>query len=167
MTTTDLLRTDAPWLHLFSGTLVDTEAFLSTITSDLETAASGRVVVRQLRGAKCRTVAALYDEWSAALQFPLTFGENWDALRDCLADLAWLRADAVVLCLTDAGKLLDQAPAEQFRTFANVLACILADRNTSAAKDRARPLHLLVQATSAEQEAVRNRWAVAGLSLAG
>ena len=166
MTTTDLLRTDAPWLHLFSGTPLDAEAFL-TGAAHLESAAAGGVVVRWLRGAKCRTVAALYDEWSAALQFPLTFGENWDALRDCLADLVWLRADAVVLCLTDAGKLLDQAPPEQFRTFADVLARVLADRNTPAAKDRARPLHLIVQATSAEQEAVRKRWAAAGLSLDG
>jgi hypothetical protein len=36
---------------------------------------------------------------SAALGFPEYFGMNWDALHDCLTDLAWLHARGYVLLL--------------------------------------------------------------------
>jgi hypothetical protein len=160
-----LVSADPPWLHLFVGSPRDAEAFLLASVRDMETALGGRVETRLLRGGRCRTVAVLYDEWSAALQFPLVFGENWDAFRDHLADLTWLRAGTVVLCLTDADKLLDHAP-EQFATFAAVVVRVLQERNAPAAKERVRPTHLLVQAASAEQEAVRARWAAAGLTAA-
>ena len=39
-----------------------------------------------------------------AMQFPLYFGQNWDALDECLADMTWLPAKGYVL-------LLDQADA--------------------------------------------------------
>ena len=52
---------------------------------------------------------------SRALQFPDWFGDNWDALEDCLADLSWRREDGRVLVFSnwqalssdDLGVLLD------------------------------------------------------------
>ncbi|MFI5777288.1 barstar family protein [Nocardia sp. NPDC051570] len=44
-------------------------------------------VVRELRGAKMRTLAGLYNEFAAAFQFPYYFGENKDAFDECLRDL--------------------------------------------------------------------------------
>lgn len=32
------------------------------------------------------------------LQFPETFGGNWDALFDCLCDLSWVKTYEVVIC---------------------------------------------------------------------
>jgi hypothetical protein len=37
-----------------------------------------------------------------ALDFPDWFGENWDALEDCLTDLSWHGADGYVLLFEDA-----------------------------------------------------------------
>jgi len=47
---------------------------------------------------------------AAALQFPYYFGENWDADARLLADLAWLNADAMVICIADARSTSRQAP---------------------------------------------------------
>jgi hypothetical protein len=41
----------------------------------------------------------VFEAFSRALAFPDWFGRNWDALEDCLTDLAWLEADGYVLLL--------------------------------------------------------------------
>ncbi|MGN2641490.1 barstar family protein [Nocardia takedensis] len=42
---------------------------------------------REVRAAKMRTAAGVFDEFAAALQFPYYFGENKDAFDECLRDL--------------------------------------------------------------------------------
>jgi hypothetical protein len=52
---------------------------------------------------------------AAALGFPQWFGENWDALEDCLVDLSWCAAEGHVLVFEgfqvmseeDVGLLID------------------------------------------------------------
>ena len=39
------------------------------------------------------------DHVSAALNFPKTFGGNWDAFVDCLRDLSWVEAKGFVVIL--------------------------------------------------------------------
>jgi hypothetical protein len=56
---------------------------------EMELARSG-LIVRHLRGRKMQTMQALFDEFAAAFQFPLYFGENSAALDDCLSDLEWM-----------------------------------------------------------------------------
>jgi hypothetical protein len=114
-----LARPDGPWLIPVSGT--DGEAF--DLAQALYRAGSGRVVTRVLRGRKMRTSTSLFDEVSAALQFPPYFGENWNALDECLTDLDWLPGDTYVLLILDAIHVLDQAdPGERaavWRIFKN------------------------------------------------
>src|ERR1041384_1061341 len=43
--------------------------------------------------------AALLRRIGAQLGFPAWFGENWDALEDCLTDLSWREGDGHVLVL--------------------------------------------------------------------
>ena len=72
------------------------------------------MVARVLRGQKMRTAATLFDEFAAALQFPAYFGENWDALDECLADLSWLSDDRYLVAITAAHEVLDRAsPADR------------------------------------------------------
>jgi hypothetical protein len=55
------------------------------------------------------------DEFAAALQFFLGFGENWHALLECLEYLdEWLPADAYVLVIEDAEELLCEARQDEF-----------------------------------------------------
>ncbi|WP_069163627.1 barstar family protein [Nocardia altamirensis] len=72
-------------------------------------------VVRELRGAKMRTVARLFDEFAAALQFPYYFGDNKDSFDECLRDLDDFVGDATgyVVVVRDSGHLLAEAPTER------------------------------------------------------
>lgn len=54
------------------------------------------------------------------LAFPEWFGSNWDALEDCLTDLAWCVASGYVLILENAGGLAAADP-EVFETALEVL----------------------------------------------
>ena len=47
---------------------------------------------------------------AAALAFPDWFGDNWDALEDCLMDLAWLDAPGHVIVLKDCDALMAENP---------------------------------------------------------
>lgn len=50
------------------------------------------LTVRVVRGRKMRNLRALFNEFAAALQFPLYFGENEDAFNECIAELETLPA---------------------------------------------------------------------------
>jgi len=66
--------------------------------------------------------AALLRRIGARLGFPAWFGENWDALEDCLTDLSWREGDGHVLIL------------EQFRFLPVDELGVLIDVLTSAAQ---------------------------------
>ncbi len=68
-----------------------------------------------LRG--CDDVGAAMREIAETLQFPEWFGENLDALADCLKDLSWLPSEGYVLVLEHTGEWR----AQEADTFAIVL----------------------------------------------
>lgn len=61
---------------------------------------------------------ALMARFAGALGFPAWFGENWDALEDCLADLSWREAEGHVLAIEGA----DALPPEESGVLLEVLA---------------------------------------------
>lgn len=70
--------------------------------------------------AHCHSKAALMDLLGDALQFPPSFGKNWDALADYLSDLSWLAADAFVLSFSNANQYRD-SHEEDFKTLIEIL----------------------------------------------
>lgn len=70
------------------------------------------LTVRVVRGRKMRTLATLFDEFAAALQFPLYFGENRDAFDECIANLEDMPpGKGYVVAVTDPERVLaDEAP---------------------------------------------------------
>jgi len=68
--------------------------------------------VRFVRGNKMRSVDSLFDEISAALQFPHYFGENWPAFAECLADLSWINSERYILIMMRAGEILADEPSD-------------------------------------------------------
>jgi hypothetical protein len=70
----------------------------ASAAADIETGwIESGLTVRIVRGRKMRGYQGLFDEFSAALQFPWYFGENGNAFDECLADLSWLPPQSVAL----------------------------------------------------------------------
>lgn len=82
----------------------------------LPAAGVGDVDLRRVRS-KRGLLAAL----ARALQFPETFGGNWDALADSLQDLSWLCDAGIVLHLRGYDRFLAAAP-DDAATLQNILA---------------------------------------------
>lgn len=106
-----------PYLYLTVAGVSEATDFAWSLSSSRGPLAA----VRVLRGEKMRSVASLFDEFAAALQFPYYFGENWDAFDECLTDLSWLPADAYLLLITDSQALLSDEDAGQLRVFLDLL----------------------------------------------
>lgn len=68
----------------------------------------------------CHGKMQLLETLSASLKFPPSFGQNWDALADYLADLSWLASDAWVICFANADRYRD-AHEEDFKTLIEIL----------------------------------------------
>lgn len=68
-------------------------------------AADNGFVCRRLDLADCAGKSDLLRRFATALDFPDWFGQNWDALDDCLGDLSWLPAAGYVLVLEHAAGL--------------------------------------------------------------
>jgi RNAse (barnase) inhibitor barstar len=153
-----LTRPEGPWLHLLVATPSDAWDELRA----LEQAARVRLAARVIRGRKAATVADFFDEASAALQFPYYFGENWDAFRDCLSDLSWLEADAVVVFIADAAHLLEQASAAEVQSFVTVVRDAVQRWSEAG-----RPFHVVFQSAPKDEAAVKKHWQAAHLTLHG
>jgi RNAse (barnase) inhibitor barstar len=158
-----LLRPDGPWLH----PLVDPDSATWDLLQSLPNIGKARVAVRLVRGKKMRTTPALFDEFAAALQFPWYFGENWDAFDECLTDLEWLPADAYTVLVSNGVHLLEAEPSEQLTLCLRALE--QAGREWSKPKSgefasAARPFHVLLQCTHAEERSLREKLTAAKVS---
>ncbi|WP_406113525.1 barstar family protein [Kitasatospora purpeofusca] len=120
--------------------------------------ATGTDRLRLVRGANCRTRAALFTEWAWALSFPGYFGHNWDAFEECLNDAllppgTGSAATGLLLLVADADALLADEPPAQLALLLDIL---------DAAPDRA--LRVLFLADPPEAEAAEARLRAAGPS---
>jgi hypothetical protein len=63
----------------------------------------------------------LLEQFASALAFPQWFGRNWDALEDCLGDLAWRAGDGHVLLIEGFEHLRARRP-DDFDVLLDILA---------------------------------------------
>ena len=126
------------------------------------------LIVRLVRGRKMRTAEGLFDEVSAALQFPYYFGENWSAFDECLTDMDWLPSTAgLVVIVLDSGEVLCDEPDEELGTLVRVIghaAETYAEPVESGEWwDRpALPFHVVLHIGVGEEASMRAHWGAAG-----
>lgn len=94
------LNRSHPWAHCVPVARHDLEEFIRTLPRNKHAA------LRVIQGRACGTREAMLDEFARALDFPEYFGDNWDALEDCMTDLEWLSADKFVFVVTHTDALL-------------------------------------------------------------
>lgn len=85
-----------------------------------------------------RSKAELLSILAIAGHFPDYFGENWDALEECLSDLSWISNKRIVvvhedLCLIDG--------SAECRTYLEVLSAALTDWASRVEPDEAKSLN--------------------------
>jgi RNAse (barnase) inhibitor barstar len=159
-----LFQPAAPHQHLLLATPSETCDFAWS----LQATAGQHAVVRIVRGSKARTAPDLFDEFAAALQFPYYFGENWDALDECLADLEWLVGDAYILFFTDTPQLLDRESAGQFALLLDLLEKTAHKWNQTEKRGSGsapRPFHVVFQCSPEDEAALLARFQRHGRSL--
>ena len=144
--TAELRELAPPWFHCFVGSPSD----LTNFTWSLAGSGPSELVVRTVRGTKMQTVDRLFDEFAAVFQFPDYFGENWDALSECLVDLSWMPAGGYVVAIRDSAVMLSRDDVKKFHTLVNILGNVAQEWSAAVAQgeawDRpAKPFHVVVQ----------------------
>ncbi|MDP5275739.1 barstar family protein [Chengkuizengella axinellae] len=66
-----------------------------------------KIVSKMIRASKCKSVDTLFDEFSAAFQFPYYFGQNWGAFNECINDLEWMKGENYILFISNVNELLE------------------------------------------------------------
>ena len=97
------LLADASQAGAYFVDMRDREALVEAAT-----ALQFAVLPVDLRG--CGDADAAMREIADMLRFPDWFGENLDALADCLSDLSWYPAEGYVMVLEHIGEWREQAP---------------------------------------------------------
>jgi hypothetical protein len=123
MTGFDITGTSEPWVIFVPRGAAEVHRQLTALE-----AKGGRI--HRFDADDLMTERGIYRSFAEVLQFPGYFGQNWDALVDCLDDLCGAVTGGVGIAgvIHDADRLLE---AEHFPLFVSVL-CQGADRANSA-----------------------------------
>jgi hypothetical protein len=92
--------------------MVSSSADVGAVRSEL---ARLGVFCAEIDGSRIDSEESLFLEIGRALQFPDYFGQNWDALIDCLRDLGWMAAIGCVVFVRDAATAFRRAPSAMAR----------------------------------------------------
>jgi hypothetical protein len=126
------------------------------------------LTVRVVRGRKMRTLGGLLDEFAAALQFPLYFGENEDAFDECIAGLESLPAgEGYVVTITEPDQVLAEERAEVLGWLAGSLESAAGEWSQPVELgewwDRpAVPFHVVLAGQRESLVLAARRWAAVG-----
>ena len=106
--------------------------------------------VAVLRGERMQNFASFFQEIAAALQFPYYFGNNWNALDECMKDLEWLTAKSFIIGITNSELVLSQEGNDDRHAFGVLLKETCEDWSMPYEEDKewgrpSRPFHIIMQ----------------------
>ncbi|MGN0739547.1 MAG: barstar family protein [Treponema sp.] len=79
-----------------------------------------------LEGKSMKTRTDLFSQIARVLYFPNYFGNNWNALDDCLQDLDWIHSDAIKILIRDFDEILSEENKKEKTIF---LDCVKTANN--------------------------------------
>ncbi|WP_053335616.1 barstar family protein [Salinispira pacifica] len=115
-----------PWINTIN---FSKDAFFSTLYRINQE--SNDFGVYWLFGHKMQTKKDFYNVFSASLQFPDYFNDNWDSFEECMFDLEWLKYKSRVIGIVESDKILTQETYCEREIFFDVLKSIISNYNSS------------------------------------
>jgi RNAse (barnase) inhibitor barstar len=106
-----------------------------------------RIDIRKMRDKK-----DFLDQIAKTLQFPEWFGNNWDALNDCLTDLEWLPSTRGYVLVFEHSEHFGSRHAQEFEN-----AIVVFQAASEFWKTQGRPFWTFI-ATSAEWNSRLQKW---------
>ena len=61
-----------------------------------------------IRGEYCKNEDLFFHDLAVAFRFPFYFGNNWDALDECICDLEWISFDKILLVIENYRHLFEE-----------------------------------------------------------
>ena len=144
MTTTFFENVQPPFLLKSNLGLSEFENWINSLRLGCER------YVAVLRGERMQDYKSLYQEIAAALQFPYYFGNNWNALDECLKDLDWLSVKIFIIGITNSEFILSQEGSDACYSFGAFLkeTCEVWSKPYDEDKEwgrPGRPFHIIMQ----------------------
>ncbi|MFJ4036826.1 barstar family protein [Microbacterium sp. NPDC090007] len=139
----------------------------SAVIRWLEAGFNARVV----RGRKMVSLQGLFDEFAAALQFPLYFGENMDAFNECISELEDLPpGEGYVIVVTDPHLVLSSGSQKDLAALMHSLARATDEYSRPICLgevwDRpAVPFHVVLAADEGSVSDTVRRWSSVGIDI--
>jgi Barstar (barnase inhibitor) len=141
----DIRGENAEWAMLTLGPERALDDFVLSL-SDADVSA------RIIRGSRCADKQRTFQEWAAALQFPYYFGYNWDAFEECMGDLEWIDASAVIIFIAQAARILPDSSQDRNILFEILRSAALGRQSRrSAAWNPAAIVRFVVHAADEEE----------------
>jgi RNAse (barnase) inhibitor barstar len=72
-----------------------------------------KTLIKLIDGNKCNNKQELLNEFSNKLNFPGYFGNNWDAMDECINDLEWFSTSPILLIIKNFQEVLKNDPSGQ------------------------------------------------------
>jgi hypothetical protein len=150
----DIEEKEPPYFQILSGSTKD----LANYYEKLRSKEKSGVALRLLRGEDMSNTRLFFAELAAALQFPLYFGKNMNALAECLRDLDdWLPASAYILVISQAMSVLKEEDRDDLVDFFRLLSDVSKEWAVGTLpganwERKPTPFHVVLHANVGEAE---------------